>query len=134
MKKIYETPFYSIYRDMDKNINLIRWTKKILILSEQAYKEGIIEAFNKVNENKADYLIIDNTDAIYPITETMQDWIVEHVFPLNKDYKKIVYIYPKDFLTSVNIEEIVKKLQERDSSQQRHLASSLDEAIEWIDK
>ncbi len=132
MKKILETPFYTIFHDDKNSINMIRWTSKILIIKEDDYKTGIIEAFRKVNETPAQYLIIDNTDAVYPITETLQDWIVENVFPLNKHYKKIVYIYPKDFLTSMNIEEIVKKLSQTGNSQKRHLTGSVEEAVEWL--
>ena len=132
MNKIFETPYFIIYHDDELNINIIRWTTKILLLNEQDYKEGIINAFQKVNETKADYLIIDNTDAVYPITETLQDWIIENIFPLNQNYKKVAYIYSQDSLTSMNIEEIVNKLKSTRQNIERRLFSSINEAIEWL--
>ena len=132
MIEIHETPYYSIFHDQEHDANIIRWTDKVLILNEKNYKTGITEAFNKINQKKATYLIIDNTDAVYPITETIQEWIVENIFPLTKHYKKIIYIYSKDFLTSQNIEEIIQKFSNIETNQKRYLASSLKQAYELL--
>ncbi len=132
MDKIFESPYFIIYHDDELNINLIRWTTKILLLNEQDYKEGIINAFKKINETKAEYLIIDNSDAVYPITETLQNWIIENIFPMNKNYKKVAYIYSQDSLTSMNIEEIVNKIKAGQQNMERNLFSNINDAIEWL--
>ncbi len=134
MKKIISNAYYTAFNDPDRSINLIRWTQKILNLTTEEYKKGIIRAFTSLNNFPADYLIIDNTDAIYPITETLEEWIIENVVPLNSHYKKVAYIYPKDFLTRMGIEEIVNKSEEIDENvkKRRNIFNNLDEAIEWI--
>ncbi len=134
MKKIISNAYYTAFNDPDRSINLIRWTQKILNLTTEEYKKGIIRAFTSLNNFSADYLIIDNTDAIYPITETLEEWIIENVVPLNRHYKKVAYVYPKDFLTRMGIEEIVKKTDKisPESRKRRDIFDNIEDAIKWL--
>ena len=102
MDLIKSTKYYDILVSSDKKIAEIKWKKPILDMLIEEYKTVLSKAYSQLLDLKPEALLQNTQDAVYPITDELQEWLTENITKKIFEkigLKKIAYLVPTDFLT-----------------------------------
>ena len=132
---IRDTEYYKILYDEVNKLAEYVWKAAILDLSEEDYKNILLDAYDLLFEFHPILLIQNMQDAIYPVTEAFQDWLAKNI---SKDrfeksgVKKVAYVMPKDIISKIGLELLIERARSELPTIVRLYFDNLDEAKNWI--
>ncbi len=136
MDLIKSTKYYDILVSSDKKIAEIKWKKPILDMLIEEYKTVLSKAYSQLLDLKPEALLQNTQDAVYPITDELQEWLTENITKKIFEkigLKKIAYLVPTDFLTKIGIEMLIQKANQK-STIARNFLDDYQKAIDWLRK
>ena len=132
-QEVYRSDYLVITYYEDTDVLYIKWLPDVLELLHDEFKEEIMQYLYTLDKTGAKKMVIDLLDASYPLTDELNQWIIDVITKgiLDRNVKKVAHVYPKDYLTQLGFDYLAKNLVQV-SNLTRKFTSSLDEAFEWI--
>ena len=129
------TKYYDILVSEDKKIMEVKWKKNIIELLEDEYKKVALEAFLHTFDIKPEFILQDTTEAVYPLTPDLQEWLLKNItekIVQKVGVKKIAYLIPKDILTKLGLEQLINKANIEIKNIIRLYFDDYQKAIDWL--
>ncbi len=132
-REVYKSDYLVITYYEDGNFLYIKWLPKVVELLEDEFKEEIMNYLKALDETGAQNIVVDLLDAEYPITDELGQWIIDVITQglVDRNVRKDVHIYPKDYLTKIGFENFEQDLLVF-GKLTRKFTSDIDEALEWV--
>ncbi len=135
MDTIKQTRYYIIKFDKENRVIEVEWKKDVLDLFEDEYKKILDEIHAQFYDYKPLYLLHNSKDFVYPMTESLQEYITENfskkVLP-EVGIRKVAYVFPTDYLSQIGLEMLVNKAEAAQPSILRMFFDNRDDAYNWL--
>ncbi len=135
METIKDTKFYTLKFDKENRVIEVDWKKDVLELFEEEYKKVLDEIHALFYDYRPQYLLHNSKDFIYPMTESLQQYITENfskkVLP-EVGIKKVAYVFPADYISQIGLEMLVEKAESVMPSILRMFFDNRDDAYNWL--
>lgn len=125
----------SIYHQLeyfpDKSLLTITWTTQTMNMTEDDFKQVLLEILAFIKKNKVEWYLADTQEFKFSIIPEVQDWTNTHFLPqiFELGVKKMAIIVSEDLFSQVSIEQV---LEDNQSGMQSAYFKTTDEALQWL--
>ncbi len=134
MKKLFhQSKYFKIEYDPKANILLCWWEPDMVHISELEFKNELLKVTEAVKEYRPKAIFFDSTKAFYPLTDEINQWILENITKVivENGVKKISYALPMEVFTRIGLQMFVEQSIATFPNFLRKFFPTVEEAIQW---
>lgn len=133
MELVLSTPYIKVHYHKDFNILYSEWSEMAKEMSDEDFKQHIINFVSKMKEYKVKGFLVNSLQGHFTVGIDMQEWHDSEIIPKYLEYslEKIGFILPeKDFFAAVSVQQTFDETEAR--KLQTRFFDSVENAWAWI--